>query len=153
MLRAAGLPLGIQGVWCPDFLPLLLWSLCLVTKEVRCVATGLRTNQDSFRGSEQVSAKASPSESTDPGREPEELIMDFKCQPEGLHFHTKIRSPWAQRTECQHLLISSGHLCPLFHTDIGEGFPSTPPPPSTWLMLQSNLESLNKKLEVNFRDY
>lgn len=91
MLGAAGLPPQIQEVWCPDFLPLLLWSSCQVTREVGTRGHGTRPTKTLSGVPSKYQCKLGL-EATDPRREPEELIMDCKCQPQRLCFQ---RKSWA----------------------------------------------------------
>lgn len=135
------------GVRCPDFLPPLLWSVSSHKGSERC-GHRTRNQQRHSRG-----LRASTCESwslrshTDPSCEVEGPTMDCECRlrvcvPHGNH------GPLDQKGECRRHLspsLVSQNLERIFH-------PPPRPPPSTWLMLQSNLKTLNNKFDVNFQD-
>lgn len=143
--------LGVRG---PDFLPPLLWSVYLVTRGGEMCGHRTRHQRRRSRGlGASICESWSLRSRTDPGCEGEGLVVDCECRPrEGLcsTWRSRARGP-AGRTPTP--LAAVGPPVSLVSQNLERVFPLPPcPPPSTRLMLQSDLKSLNNKFDVHIQD-
>lgn len=111
-------------------------GLCISYKGRDSAATGLRTNKDT-RGFRASVGPRWPLGSHRRQARAEEAMTGFQCQPGGLCSQRTPRALGAGRTPAPPVPISP----PLSYVSrrLWRGFPSVPPPPPAWLILNHHI--------------